>query len=381
MDMKRRILDEIGRTGPMVFSRFMELALYDPDRGYYSGGLARIGPGGDFITAPHVSAAFGRCLANFAIAADDALGNPARFHLIEGGPGEGELARVMLDALAASRPGLYGRLAWCADEVSPALAARQRAALGRHEGVVSALPPHGVVGLYLSNEVADALPVHLVEADGENLRELRVVGKKDGLGLASCKIEDGEVVALAESVLANPVLADERASGRPFRFEVAAGLGGWLARAASFLDRGYVVTIDYGDLEEKLYGADKAEGTLRGFSGGRFMENVLDTPGTADITASVNFSAYLREARKLGLASLGPLKQWELLEALGLTTVLTEMEGELAEENGIIALRQELWPLLFPGVGMGESFKAVVSAKNAPLGPLGEWTGRFPGHW
>lgn len=373
MDLKSRMLAEIAGSGPMTFARFMGLALYDPAAGYYSGGAVKIGPAGDFITSPHVSAAFGKCLANLAVAADHALGNPECFHLIEGGPGEGELARVMLEELAARHPDLYRRLAWSADETSPALAARQAEKLIDHGRIIRPLPESGATGLYLANEVADALPVNVLLVNRSTVLELCVGQSSGRLLWLPADIREPYILRLADEILGNPVLSQERETGSEFRIEVCGPMGGWLKSAASRLARGYIVNIDYGDLEEKLYGAGKPEGTLRGFKNGNFSEDILADPGHCDITASVNFSAYLRLAGELGLETSGLLKQWELLEALNLPGVLSLMEENVKGETEKLSLRQELWPLLFPGVGMGEKFKAVISGKGIGLAPLGEW--------
>lgn len=378
MDLKTRIAAEIVRGGPIPFEQFMQAALYDSDHGYYSSGVARIGPTGDFTTSPHVSNAFGGCLANLAAMADQALGNPTPFHLIEGGPGEGRLAKVMLDALAENHKGLYARLVYSADEQSPALAARQRLELADHSRVIGELPDRDAIGIYLSNEVADALPVGVIEISPTTVMELRVDHASGNFRFVPSEIKNNLLLELIRETMENPVLTEERAYGATFRIEVSPRLGDWLCKASSRFLRGYIVTIDYGDVEEKLYGTTKPLGTLRGYKEGHFVEDVLFEPGTCDLTASVNFSAFLRRAHECGLESSRVLKQWELLSSLGIESVVEKMADNCPDELSVLALRQELWPLLFPGAGMGETFKAVIAAKGVELETLGLGLGLRP---
>ena len=143
----RLIAKEIENLGPMEFRRFMELALYHPEHGYYTSGKVRIGAqDADFVTAPHVSRLFGRCLARLVALADKALGNPEPFTLVEGGPGEGVLGKDILDALASSEPDLYRRLVYVPEEISPALKARQAEKLTAHADKIGVIAAGGFCG-------------------------------------------------------------------------------------------------------------------------------------------------------------------------------------------------------------------------------------------
>lgn len=371
MDLAERLKHLIASEGPIPFARFMETALYDEVDGYYSSGRVRIGQGGDFVTAPHLSEAFAGCLASLAAAADAALDNPKVFSLIEGGPGEGRLAAALLDALAEKHPGLYRRLSYTPIEKSPALASRQRHALARHAEKVTAHPKPDAIGLYLSNELVDALPVHIIETRAGELTEIAVSERDGVLCETGIPLREGEIRTLAREVVENRALAELTAEGAAFRFEVCPGLAPWLREASDMLKAGYLLTIDYGDIEERLYGPGKPGGTVRGYRDNGFVENLLAEPGACDLTASVNFSGLYRRAAELQLSATRLMKQWELLYSLGLPEVVETLEAKAADETDRLAVRQELWPLLFPGAGMGESFKSVILAKGVELSALG----------
>lgn len=358
----KHILSEIQRFGPMGVERFIELALFDEAFGYYGAGHVRIGQQGDFITAPHMSRLFAASLANLAVAADAALGSPNPFYLVEGGPGEGRLALELLNTLQQREPALYERLVYVPDETSPALRARQSECLSPHAARVGQLPLSSYDGLYLSNELVDAFPVHRIQYDQDVFRELLVNATPDRFFEIPGAPVSGET-AREIALLKIP------AEGG-WKLEVNLKALQWLEGVATKLRRGYVVTIDYGDVEDRLYGPQRPEGTLRAYRCHRIEENPFLSPGETDITASVNFSALIRKGRALGLGDAPLMKQRDFLFALGLARELARAEAEVHSEAEAYALRQELWPLLFGGTGMGETFKVLVQAKDAPLDAL-----------
>lgn len=351
---------EIACDGPLPFDRFMDIALHDPEAGYYGAGRVRFG--GDFITAPHISPLFAACLLNLVAAADAALGEPDPFYLIEGGPGEGTLAAHLLDLARQRHPALYRRLRYAADEASPALADRQARRLADHADRLAPVPVAPIEGLYLSNELVDAFPVRRAAWDGAVFRELLVASEGEDFVEVPGSPAAGE--------LARALDAADLPRGEPYRLEVNLRAETWLLRVGALLRRGFAVTIDYGDEEASLYGPHRPDGTLRGFRDNRLVETPLAAPGEADITASVNFSALRRAGRGAGFGADRLLTQRDALFAWGISGELERAESLLGSEADAYALRQEIWPLLFGGVGMGEAFRALAQAKDAPLDAL-----------
>lgn len=357
-------------TSTTPFAAFMERALYDPQNGYYSTGRVSIGQRGDFITSPHISKVIAFCLGDFTATTDNLLGNPDPFILVEGGPGEGILARDMLDRIKTAHSGLYRRLRYSPDEKSPALAARQLANLRDHEELIIKAPPENYEGMYFSNELVDAMPVHVLRMREGKLTELHVKSGPEGrepkwLSLSSPKVMI-EASIMIEELAANGMPPDES-----FSFEIRPAANEWLARTAEKMGRGLILTIDYGDVATRLFGPMRPEGTVRGFRGSEIVDDVLADPGFSDITASADFSALMRNGPCLGLLNAPLINQRAFLFAAGLATLVEEMTVGIEGEAGKIAFRQELWPLLFPGSGMGETFKVLVQAKEAPLPGLG----------
>ncbi|TLN23538.1 hypothetical protein FDZ71_02765, partial [bacterium] len=158
--------------------------------------------------------------------------------------------------------------------------------------------------------------------------------------------------------------------GERWEVEVNTGLEGWLSRIAGSMGRGYLLTIDYGEPGETLYGPERPNGTIRGFSGHRHADDLLASPGSIDLTASIDFTLLSKTAEKLGLISAPFINQHNFLFAHGLLEEAARLEGEIGDEMDLLAFRRSMGELIFPGQGMGESFMALVQAKNAPLEPL-----------
>src|SRR6476646_6139800 len=173
-----RIRAEIERDGPIPFARFMDLALYDPDGGYYRATDARPGRAGDFLTAPEMHPVFGWALAGLLEDVWRRLGEPRPFVLREHGAGTGALALAILDRLERTGSPLRDALAYDPVEVEP----------GRLDAIAATFAGRGatdrlldtdhrggpVTGIVLANEVLDALPVHRVRRRGDRLVEIAV---------------------------------------------------------------------------------------------------------------------------------------------------------------------------------------------------------------
>ena len=175
---------EIAARGPMTFARFMEIALYDPARGYYRDVTARPGRAGDFLTAPEASPIFGRTIARFARAVHGALGAPGTFTIREHGAGTGALAGPLVAELLAGDDA-PGEIQYLVAEIEPTRVAAVRSAVAAAAGDdgrvrVEADDGRAIVGLILANEVVDALPTHRIVGRGAALREIFVGLGPDG---------------------------------------------------------------------------------------------------------------------------------------------------------------------------------------------------------
>lgn len=359
----RAQLTEAG--GWLSFERFMELALYTPGLGYYSAGSAKIGPGGDFVTAPEVSDLFGRCLARQCAEVLSHTGGG----ILELGAGTGRLAADLLPALAAAGvlPERYAIL-----EVSADLAERQRAHLARlpptlRDRVVwlERLPSMPLRGIILANEVADALPCRRFEWRDGRLRELGVA--LDEASAAEAGSLRDESAAPDEALArAGEELLTSLGGGLPegYTSELCLRLTPWIASLSDCLERGVLLIGDYGLARRHYYHPDRTAGTLRC----HFKQRAHDDPylnlGVQDITAWVDFTRVAEAALAADLAVSGFATQAAFLLAAGLEELLAEESGAVQRAR----LAGEARRLIMPEE-MGEAFKfmALTRGYERPL--------------
>jgi SAM-dependent MidA family methyltransferase len=356
------IVSEITRRGPITFARFMELALYHPQFGYYvrpveDPGLERIGWSGDFYTSSDVHPFLAHALAKQAKQIDDVLGHPTPFTVIEMGPGKGLLARDFLAACQSYGEAFNARLRYVLIERSPAMRMLQQQALAPYMhrtglvawlGSLDELPMDGVEGLFLSNELVDAFPVHRIRMAGGRLQELYV--RWNGKTFEDC---DGP--------LSTPLLEEyldrlDVALNDGFRTEINLEAVRWMEQVAQLLARGVVVTIDYGHTAQDLYGPARAQGTLLCYYHQTASEDPYARVGEQDMTAHVDFTSLATVGEAAGLSVTGFTNQMSFLIALGMEEMLATLAPESPEFAGAIHL-------LSPE-GMGRTFKVFVQHKG-----------------
>jgi SAM-dependent MidA family methyltransferase len=333
--------EEIERAGGAIsFSHYMERALYAPGLGYYSGGAAKFGPAGDFVTAPEISPLFGRCIARQVAEVLEAIGGGG---VLELGGGSGALAEA---ALAEAGEGL----AWTLLEPSPELRERQRARLGNRARWTDALPT-GFRGVILANEVADALPVERFTIHDGEPRRLGV--RRDGDGLAWTLLPP-------DVAFAGIIHALEIELGRPFpegyASEFSPLLQAWVASLADGLEAGLVLMIDYGLPRRELYATERVDGTLICHYRHRAHADPFLWPGLQDLSAWVDFTAIAEAGTEAGLELEGFTTQAAFLAGAGLHEML--QEAGAGEDAAAIALVQQAKRLMLPGE-LGERFRVI----------------------
>lgn len=340
------IAGEIRRDGPISFARFMDLALYHPQLGYYSGGgtgREPVGWAGDFFTSGDVSPLWGWALAKQLHRMWQALGCPTRFDVIEPGAGRGLLAAsVWRYALAlderwaeALRYTLVDRTA----TDSPLRAARatrltaELAAIPAPQDAVRWAPDLAdaagdgpITGCVITNELLDALPVHRVEAQSGRLLEVFVT-------LAANGAQFVETLAEPSSERVGSYLDRYGVPWRDFpdgwRAEVCPAAEDWTREAAAILNRGFLFSIDYGASARRLYTRDRRRGTLLAYTRHRLSERPLTHPGQQDLTAHVNFTAISRTGAEVGLRVERYTTQAALLTELGVPQQAEELAARL----------------------------------------------------
>jgi SAM-dependent MidA family methyltransferase len=356
-----RIAAEIAVSGPITFARFMQLALYEPNHGYYRSGTARPGRGGDFLTAPEVHPIFGAALARQVLEIRRLLGSPDPFVVREHGAGTGALAASLLEAVARDAADALPAIRYEAVEVDSRRVDALRATLAR-VGLDDRLTPASddrFDGVILANELLDALPVHRVVARG-GLRELRVAWA-DG---AFHEVEtDPSTPALAQRLREEAIVLAEGQVA-----EICLDVDGWMAGAADSLARGVLLVIDYGAPAAELYDpARRPRGTLMAYVGHLAHDDPYRNVGRQDLTAHVDVTAVERAAARAGLDLLGSTSQAEFLVGLGLEEMLRAVQADPATTlSSYVALRSAVMRLLDPAASGG--FRVLAFGRGLPAG-------------
>jgi SAM-dependent MidA family methyltransferase len=363
------IRERIRAAGGWIpFEQFMELALYAPGLGYYSAGSVKLGPGGDFVTAPEVSDLFSRCVARQCA---QALGGGGE--ILELGAGTGRMAAVILETLAAAGtlPERYAIL-----EVSADLAQRQRERLARlprglRERVVwlERLPQRPIRGVILANEVLDALPCRRFLVSGGAIRELGVTLEAQPPAAGAAPVSPDRLVqrdGSPDQALASACaqLLGELPAPLPegYSSEICLRVAPWIAGIADCLERGVMLLFDYGLPRAHYYHPQRTAGTLRC----HFKQRVHDDPyanvGVQDITAWVDFTRVAEAAVACGLEVSGFATQAAFLLGTGIESLLAAQREPVAHAR----LAGEARRLLLPGE-MGEAFKVMALARDCDL--------------
>ncbi len=358
------IIREIeSAAGWISFSRYMELALYAPGLGYYSAGMHKFGAAGDFVTAPEISALFGRTLARQAAQVLPlAAGN-----VLEIGAGSGRLAFDLLTELdrLGSLPERYLIL-----EVSADLRERQRQLLQPFAPRVTWLDalPATFSGLILGNEVLDAMPVHLVAWREDGIYERGVSCEDGAFRWSERKLTEGELfnaaAKLAPTLTLPRIVGEGKESGVVSEISLAAR--GFIATLADMLEQGVILMLDYGFGESEYYHPQRHAGTLMCHTRHHAHDDPFYLPGLQDITAHVDFTAIATTGIAHGLNFLGYTSQAHFLLNCGITDLLAETPAEQA--SAYLPLSSQAQKLLNPAE-MGELFKVIALGKgiDAPL--------------
>lgn len=352
------LLDRIRAEGPIPFSEFMRACLYHPEHGYYARPETR--RFADYYTSPDVHPVFGRLLARQLAEMWERLGRPVEFLAVEGGAGTGRLAAQILDFAERELPLFFDALHYVAVEPSAARRAAQQQAIGRHVNAGraesrSALPDSIPAGCVLSNELFDALPVDRVMCGAGGLREI-LVGERNGwfaeAPSAACSLRVADFFA-RQGVR---FLAGQQA-------EAALDACDWILDAGRRLQRGFVMTIDYGHEAPELYNTRHLRGTLLAYRDHRVSEDFYAAPGLQDLTAHVSFTALDLWGRDAGLERAGLASQTRFLLALGRANEFADIYDEGQTEAERLRARL-LWKTLIYPEGMGETFQVFVQHKG-----------------
>ena len=378
MTLRQKIEQEIRERGPIPFSRYMELCLYDPELGYYSRNAEQFGKAGDFYTSSDVHAVFGRLVARQFEEMWRVLGSPEQIEILELGPGRGLFAQDVLDWSEQKFPKFFRALHYSLAESSPALRERLQTTLYRHfnsgkASLPQRLKPQSDDGSFgpasvlrevtvfdsasalevpvivFANEFFDALPVEVLSPQGE----LRISEKDERL-FETWHAASAEELEFVDRYGVHPEAAE--------RIEAPLIAQRYMSQIAAAVERGFIIAIDYGyTRQEQLAGRHR--GTIATYRRHSVSANPYEAPGEQDITAHVNFTALTAAAGHGGMQVRPLLTQSQFLMGIGEHNQFADVFEEclLPQERATVAL--QLKHLVTPS-GMGENFHVLVASKN-----------------
>ena len=357
-NLQTLLAEEIKKYGNWIpFSRFMELVLYAPQYGYYTGGSHKIGNDGDFITAPTLTPLFARTLARQL---QELLPQTAG-NIYEFGAGTGQLAADLLNNLSDGINRYY------IIEISPELAARQKdliqtlAPQAAQKIVHLSALPETFDGIIIGNEVLDAMPVEIIRKDeGSSFEHVGVCLDNDRFTYSARPLHDLQLSALAS--LYFPKISS------PYTSELHPQQYAFIRTLASKLEHGCMIFIDYGFDAAQYYHPQRDQGTLIGHYRHHVIHNPFNFIGLADLTAHVNFTDIAQAGTDAGLDLIGYLPQSHFLLNLG----ITELLAQTGKTNSAAYIREAAAvQKLIDQHEMGELFKVIAFGKNINI----DWTG------
>lgn len=361
MSLTESLINQLRQHGDLPFVDFMQQALYAPHFGYYSAGLQKFGPQGDFITAPELTPLFGQTLAKQCQQVLSTQTNPIVF---EFGAGSGQLCVDILTHLEHLHclPIEYHIM-----EVSANLRHRQQALIQAklphlfdRVKWLSQWPQEPFNGVIIANEVLDAMPVHRFMQTQEGLMESYItVDPQSNLHEVFKPSTNPRLIAHIDGVL--PI-----GLPLPYQSEVNLFLDDWLAHCHDMLTSGAFFIVDYGFPRHEYYHPDRSQGTIMCHYQHHSHTNPLAHPGEEDITAHVDFTHVAEAAHQAGFHIAGFVNQASFLLANGILDLLAAINDERQRITGQQAVKQ-----LLQANEMGELFKVIGLTKQIDLSLTG----------
>ena len=369
--------DEIEQDGAITFARFMDVALYHPEVGYYRTPLRRPGRGGDFITAPEVHPFFGITIARQITEMWERLDRPDPFVVREYGPAVGGLAYDIIAGVSVHHPELREALRYRLRDVNRHRMAEAMNAMIEVglDDIVSVEDPEResaiepVTGVVLANEVVDALPAHQLLWTGDELQEQWVVWNPETEWFS------WETRPLSPEVYAtDPITWLERqgvdVASWPIGSKLAwaPAIDDWVEEIDQGLDRGYGLVIDYGYPAPELYREHRLEGTIRAYAGHTVTDNPFQRIAEQDLTVHVDFTRITDAAVRNGMASTTVVSQGHFLSQSGLGRLLVQLQQDAETDVAEYYRAQAAVMRLIEPAGLGR-FRVVGLMKGVSTEP------------
>jgi len=366
LELVRVIHDRINNSSQqrITFADYMESVLYHPQYGYYASTAERISESGDFLTSPHLADDFGEMLTIQLYQIWQILGEPQLFRIVEMGAGRGVLAAQILEYSSRSDPEFFRSIDYIIIEAAPAMIIAQQSRLKNlpvRWCEWTEIPDRSIVGCFLSNELIDAFGVHQVVVVEDKLQEVYVtIGDKDRVFNET--IDELSTDRLETYWQLNQInlLSGKYPDG--YRTEVNLAALRWLEQVFKKLQRGYVISIDYGYTAERYYNPMRAQGTLQCYYQHAYHNDPYINIGNQDLTAHVDFTALQNQGELLGLQTVGFIQQGMFLMALGLGERITAISSSGGDIQSLLHRRQNLHQLIDP-MGLGK-FGVLIQSRG-----------------
>ncbi len=333
----------------------MKAALYDPEHGYYQRtDRERWGREGDYRTSPERSLLFAATFARYFAQLYDELQRPEEWSIVECGGGDGTFAAGVLRTLFERFPAVFAATRYVVYELSDDALRRARERLAEFGARVEFYSEFELVnarrGIYFSNELLDAFPVHRVMKNRDGLAELYVTLDAEGsFAWSTGSLSDERLAGFYAELSDGQII------------EINLGIDDWLAQVAGKLDEGFLITVDYGEEAAELYDSGRRpHGSLRGFSRHGFVEDVLAQPGEYDLTTTINWTQ-VRKAS--GFQEIEFASQDKFLLNAGLLEELESLVENAQTDAEKLALSTSAREMILPG-GMASSFQVLVHKKH-----------------
>jgi len=358
-ELEEELRRRIARRGAITFAEFQQECLYSPLGGFYSGRTTAINA--HFHTSPTSHQLFGTLLAVQLEEMWQVLGEPADFHVVEVGSGDGALARSIAGAAGSMARGFRNALRYVAADYAPVWPEAPTGARGpgrlidrvKAEGLS---PFRAIEGCILCNELLDNFPVHRFEVRGGRIQEIFVA--VDG-GRFVERLDSPSTPQLEHRLIESGVRLKDGTRG-----EVCLLLDDWIGDVARVLNRGFALTIDYGGRAQELYADTRPEGTLTCFREHEVGIDPYTDVGAQDITAHVDFSSVMRVGEARGMSTVGYARQADFLEALGFSRHLA-MAAQQAPNDVLREFQRIAMSSLVDPEDTGD-FRVLVQSKGLP---------------
>jgi SAM-dependent MidA family methyltransferase len=347
------IRGEIERHGPIPFARFMELALYHPEHGYYSSGRASIGRRGDFFTNVSVGPLFGKLLGAQFAEIWEKMGRPDDFTIVEQGAHDGAFAVDVLSALRQSSGECFAGSAYVILEPFLTWRERQQKNLRDFSSKISWLESIDQLapfaGVHFSNELFDSLPVHLIVSDG--IAKGATAWKEKFVTVA------GDNFAFTTANVSRSELRLDQLGFFPagFETEVSVAAPKLIREIALKLSGGVILTIDYGFVRAEFYSLGRSEGSLQVRAKQKKLSSPFEQIGLADISAHVEWTGLAEAALSSGAKPIGFTDQHHFLTGI-VSEFFPKVEFDACEKRA-------LQTLLHPEM-LGRNFQVLALGKN-----------------